>query len=63
MAAYDNNEEETTSVAGSCRHMKYRNSFSNASEAYGSLSCSMCGYWDGTDCKKKVQNSLLSKQD
>lgn len=63
MADYDISEDEVTSVAGSCRHMKFRNSISNSGENYGSLSCSMCSYWDGADCKKKVQNSLLSRQD
>lgn len=62
MAAYDSRDDELSAVAGSCRHMKYRNSVSGASEAYGNFSCSMCSYWDGADCKKKVFNSLLSKQ-
>lgn len=61
MSVYDCGDEELPAVAGSCRHMKYKNSSSNAYEAYGGVSCSMCSNWDGAECRKKVFNSLISR--
>lgn len=61
MNSYDCGDEEIAAVAGSCKNMKYRSSASSSGEAYGSLSCSMCVNWDGTDCRKKIFNSLVSK--
>lgn len=63
MTDYFCGDDEIPAVAGSCRHMKYRSSISGAGEEYGGFSCSMCSNWDGTDCRKKVFNSLMSKHE
>jgi hypothetical protein len=63
MSAYDCGDEEIPAVAGSCKYMKFRNPGSGAHEAYGGVSCSMCTNWDGSECRKKVFDSLVSKID
>lgn len=60
MDIYDCNEENLSSVAGSCRHHSYTQGKRNMSSPT-EVSCSDCRYWNGRGCSRNQFDSIASE--
>jgi len=62
MDIYEYNEDNLSTVAGSCRYLSCKQHHRSGTGSAG-ISCSICNNWNGRNCNRKQFDSIASELD
>lgn len=63
MTFCDYDHEDTVSIAQSCKYLKTKSSAGKGRGYSESISCGICSNWDGSRCRRKIFDNMLSVPD